>query len=263
MEEGFAKLGMYSLRGTVAAGDGIIFKMQVPKGEEVDGDVTSYFTRKGYYAYGLQAFCDSNCKFVMIASRICSSSGDNTAYISTQLSKDIKANLLPKEYHVVLDEAYPCMGQEMSPWKGRDLEDAEDAFNYYLSLHRQCIERAFGILVQRWGIFWRPLRVSMEHRGVLIRVACKLHNICIDRYSTSMQRIVRRLDRGAYGFTDIDVHGDDDNRRAIFTDGTRPGRGFRRDKYNKVDYRQIITDIMREKEIERPSFANFRKSSRQ
>jgi hypothetical protein len=33
---------------------GIVFRMQMPTNEEVDGDVTSYYTRKGYYAYGLQ-----------------------------------------------------------------------------------------------------------------------------------------------------------------------------------------------------------------
>jgi hypothetical protein len=54
LEHGFAQLSDFKLRGTVAAGDGIVFRMQMPTNEEVDGDVTSYFTRKGYYAYGLQ-----------------------------------------------------------------------------------------------------------------------------------------------------------------------------------------------------------------
>jgi hypothetical protein len=85
--------------------------------EEVDGDITAYFTRKGYYAYGLQAFFDSYCKFIMIASRVCSSSGDNTSYIVTRLSKDIKSGKLPAQFRVVSDEAYPCTQQEMSPWK--------------------------------------------------------------------------------------------------------------------------------------------------
>ena len=152
VEEGFARLSGYRLRGTIAAGDGIVFRMEAPKNKEVTRDVISYFVRKGYYAYGLQAFCDSNCKFLCVASKICSSSGDNTAYLVTQLSKDIKAGLLPKEYHVVFDEAYVCTDQEMSPYPGRNLNAHKDAFNYYLSLNRQVIERAFGILVQRWGI---------------------------------------------------------------------------------------------------------------
>jgi len=47
---------------------------------------------------------------------------------------------LPPQYHVVLDEAYPCMGQEMSLQKGRNLSVEKDAFNYYLSSNRQVIE---------------------------------------------------------------------------------------------------------------------------
>jgi hypothetical protein len=47
MEKGFAKLSQYNLSGTIAAGDGLVFKMIMPTNEEVDGDVTSYYTRKG------------------------------------------------------------------------------------------------------------------------------------------------------------------------------------------------------------------------
>jgi hypothetical protein len=51
LENGFASLSNFKLRGTVAAGDGVVFRMAMPTNEEVDGDVTAYFTRKGYYAY--------------------------------------------------------------------------------------------------------------------------------------------------------------------------------------------------------------------
>jgi len=115
LEHGFTELCKFQLHGTVAAVEGVVFKMQMPTAEEVEGDVTSYFTRKGYYAFGLQAFCDSKCRFVMISSKLCSSTNDNTTYIVTQLSKDIKAAKLPSKYHVILDEAYPCTEQEMSP----------------------------------------------------------------------------------------------------------------------------------------------------
>jgi hypothetical protein len=50
MEQGFAKLSQYNLSGTIVAGDGIVLKMIMPTNEEVDVDVTSYYTWKGYYA---------------------------------------------------------------------------------------------------------------------------------------------------------------------------------------------------------------------
>jgi hypothetical protein len=60
-------------------------------------------------------------RFAMISLKLCSSTNHKTTYIVTQLSKDIKAGKLLHQYHVVLDEAYPCTKQEMSPWKGRNL----------------------------------------------------------------------------------------------------------------------------------------------
>ena len=44
LEHGFAELSDFKLHGTVAAGDGVVFQMQMPTAEVVDGDVTSYFT---------------------------------------------------------------------------------------------------------------------------------------------------------------------------------------------------------------------------
>jgi hypothetical protein len=229
LERGFAELCNFQLRGTVAAGDGVVFWMQMPTAEEVEGDVTSYFTRKGYYAFGLQAFCDSKCRFVMISSKLCLSTNGNTTYIVTQLSKDIKGGKLARQYHVVLDEAYPCTEQEMSPWKGRNLPVERDAFNYYLSLHRQVIERAFGLLVQRWGMFWRPLRLSMLHRGVAVCVACRLHNICIDDFGT---RRIKPVGSGYIpGFEHETDHqrGDNHPGTLAWTDGTPIRAGYRSD----------------------------------
>ena len=153
------------LLGVVAAGDGVVFRMITPTNDEVDDNVIAFYTRKGYYAYGLQAFCDHKCRFVNISSVIVSSSFDNTAYNASQLAKDIAAGKLHPEYYVIMDQAYTCSEQELSPWRGTKLSDDKDAFNFYLSQHRQRIERTFGMFVQRWGLFWRPLRLSFENRG--------------------------------------------------------------------------------------------------
>jgi hypothetical protein len=46
---------------------------------------------------------------------------------------------------------------------------------------RQCIERAFGIMTQRWGILWRPIRCNFKKWPLLLTVIAKLHNFCIDK----------------------------------------------------------------------------------
>jgi hypothetical protein len=164
----------------------------------------------------------------MILSQLCSSTNDNTCYIVMQLSKDIKAGQLPPQYHVVLAEAHPCMGQEMSPWKGQNLSVEKDAFNYYLSLNRQVIERAFGILVQRWGIFGRRLRLSMHNQGIAVQVACQLHNICIDDQNCSKVKPVHHgMVPGFEGETDFQYG--DTSLALQFTDGTSIRSGYRSD----------------------------------
>ena len=54
------------------------------------------------------------------------------------------------------------------------------AFNNVLSSQRITIERAFGILVRRWGILWRPIAYSLNRVGKIVRVCPMLHNICVD-----------------------------------------------------------------------------------
>jgi len=169
----------------------------------------------------------------MITLKLCSSTNDDTSYIVTQLSKDINAGLLPQQYHVVLDEAYPCLAQEMSQWKGYKLSVEKDAFNYHLSLCCQVIECASGILVQRWGIFWRPLRISMDNHGVAVQAVCWLHSVCVK--DLGLKRL-HPISQGVVpGFENETDHQRDDHFSAciLYTDGTPiVGRGCRTDLEN-------------------------------
>ena len=62
---------------------------------------------------------------------------------------------------------------------GRGLGVDCDAFNWCLSKMRQCIERAFGLMVQRWGILWRSLRVTFSSMPKVLLAVARLHNFCI------------------------------------------------------------------------------------
>lgn len=127
---------------------------------------------------------DADCRFRFVSALNVSSTHDATSFNHSELFCSILGpGLLLELFNLVLDEAYQCTDQTLVPWKGVSLPFDKDAFNYWLSKQRQVIERAFGILVQRWGVFWRPLRTSMENVALIISVAIKLHNICIDQYS--------------------------------------------------------------------------------
>jgi len=88
--------------------------------------------------------------------------------------------LLPDKYYLIGDEAFLCTQQFLSPWPGRGLDAFKDAFNYWLSHSRQAVERAWGMVTQRWGIFWRKFRFSFIWWSLVILVCMKLHNICLD-----------------------------------------------------------------------------------
>jgi hypothetical protein len=82
----------------------------------------------------------------------CVSSGstnDIIAWEFSQMKVEFDNNRLPSEYYFIGDEAFTNCDQFMSPWSGHDLDIWKDSFNYHLSAMCQCIERAFGVLVQR------------------------------------------------------------------------------------------------------------------
>jgi hypothetical protein len=94
---------------------------------------------------------------------------------------DYLATRLPAQFHVVLDEAFRCTHQELSPYpkpRTGKLSESQDAFNYHLSLHRQVIERCFALLTWRWGVFWRPIKTKFGRIKDLVGCCCRLHNWC-------------------------------------------------------------------------------------
>ena len=56
------------------------------------------------------------------------------------------------------------------------------AYNNLLSSQRITIERAFGILVRRWGLLWRPISFTFDKAPNIVRVFAILHNICVNRW---------------------------------------------------------------------------------
>ena len=91
----------------------------------------------------------------------------------------LKNNVLPPQYFAICDEAVSSTENVLTPYGGQQIGVAKDSFNYHLSLMRQCIERAFAVLVGLWGIFWRELTVDYDKWPLIVQVCCKLHNLRI------------------------------------------------------------------------------------
>ena len=98
----------------------------------------------------------------------------------SQLKMHLDQGLLPPAYFIIGDEAFVCTNQLLVPYGGRGLGTWKDSFNFHLSVMRQCIERSFALLTQRWGILWRPLRCEFIKWPLILTVCAKLHNYCLD-----------------------------------------------------------------------------------
>jgi DDE superfamily endonuclease len=93
--------------------------------------------------------------------------------------------LLPG-YWIAADDTYVCRDRLLTPWPGRNLSRSKDSFNYWQSSARIHIEQAFGMLVARWGVLWRPLRVPIDKAGIIVIVCMKLHNFIIEWFEMSL-----------------------------------------------------------------------------
>jgi len=224
----------------VAAVDGLIVKTRAPTVHEVSAP-KHYRSRKGGFGVLVLAGCDVDGRFVFACPNFTGSTHDSIAWNLTALSDAIDNGRLPPQFYLIGDEAFSNTDQMLSPWPGRGLGRWKDSFNYWLSHSRQCVERGFGMLVMRWGIFWRKLTCDFERWTLVISVCMKLHNYCIDRGDSSPpnrhMEDHRSGDRGvAYdNASDVDVY------------LRRRSRGTRR---------QNITDYLEAEGRGRPPHAN-------
>lgn len=89
---------------------------------------------------------------------------------------------VPAPYFFAGDAAYPSGESLIVPVAGAAKDTPEDNFNYFHSAYRCTIERAFGVLVRRWGVLWRALPYSMPMNTAIIRTCVRLHNLCAERH---------------------------------------------------------------------------------
>ena len=70
-----------------------------------------------------------------------------------------------------------------TPFPNVPVDDPKDNYNFYHSQLRICIECAFGMLVNRWGILRKPLSAHYTINKVtsLVDCLCRMHNFLIDR----------------------------------------------------------------------------------
>lgn len=162
----------------VAAVDGLFVRTLAPTAKDTANVLAYYSGSKAAYGINVQAMCNADYRFCGVSIICPGSTNDWMAWNRSSLAKAVAR--LPSKFHIIGDAAYPISEKVLTPYPGKNLPAGEDAFNFYLSQLRVKIEQSFGILVSRWGILWRPLRVQFSGRADLITALFRLHNFLID-----------------------------------------------------------------------------------
>jgi len=164
-------------KGQVGAVDGVHFPMLGPGESDVPDPMRYYVPRKGMYAMLCMAMCDSKRRFTFYACEQASTTHDSLAWALSDLGAAINKGELPIPFFINADSAFQCGPSMRVPSGDPDLDD----YDFHQSSNRMPIECAFGILIHRWGVLWKPLKVRFDRRAPLIAACMRLHNFCIDK----------------------------------------------------------------------------------
>lgn len=179
MAREFSYWSKNKMNNCVLAIDGWVCRTRCPMKTEVEHPM-SYRNRHECFGIVVLAGCDARMKFHMFCCVSAGSTNDIMAWHFSAMKQLLDSGGLPYPYYFIGDEAFINTDQFLVPWSGRGLPPDKDSFNFHLSSMRQCIERAFALLTNRWGVFWRPLQCAFDRWTLVCMVAAKLHNFCID-----------------------------------------------------------------------------------
>ena len=163
--------------GQVAAVDGVHLAMKAPTAKEVNDPKRYHVARKDEYALLCMAMCDVERRILWYDIGHAPQTHDSLAFSGTPLGQRVARGDLPSPFFINGDSAFAASPSMVTP----SGETGHDDYNYHQSANRMPIECAFGILVRRFGIFWRPLSMRFNRRAPVVGACIRLHNLCISR----------------------------------------------------------------------------------
>ena len=149
-----------------------------------------FFNYKGYYSVVLLGIVDASYCFRYVDVGSEGRASDGGIYHQSTFNQCISdpTNPLgipcPDEvtplrnipYFLVGDDAFKLGPNMMKPFKGHNLKQKEEIFNYRLSRARRVAENAFGLLTCRFRVFRRTIEVHPPFVEDIVLACCALHN---------------------------------------------------------------------------------------
>ncbi|XP_037818972.1 putative nuclease HARBI1 [Lucilia sericata] len=151
-------------------------------------DGSYYYNYKGYNSIILLAIVDANYRFIMVD---VGRANDAAAFNASAIGNAIKNNFLnfPENeelpgtntkvpYVFVSDDAFRLSSRILKPYSQRQKKENK-IFNYRLSRARRVAENAFGILANRFQIFFKEINLPVEKVEIVTLACCALHNFIL------------------------------------------------------------------------------------
>ena len=153
-----------------------------------------YHNYKGFSSMVLLAVCDADYIFTLFDFGSYGSNDDCGALSNSLMGEGLETNTFnipedepldrceftPRPYFLLGDDIFPLKKWFIQPYPHRNLGDEQKIYNYRLCLAQIVIENAFGIsimpLADRWRIFHRLIRTTVEHVELYVLAALALHN---------------------------------------------------------------------------------------
>ena len=161
--------------------DGWLCRIDVPSKNTVADQKSFYSGHYSAHGVNVQACVDARCCFTAFSCNSPGGMGDALAFENWGL-KGILENLV-STHSVFGDNAYVqsmhCMTPFTKPELNADSTGGRSVFNFLLSQLRIRVEMAFGLLVNKWRLLKKNLRVKIGNIPRLLHCLFRLHNFCI------------------------------------------------------------------------------------
>ena len=250
----------------IGAIDGFFQPTTVPAKKYTGGNQRAYYS--GHYkspGLNCQAICDSRLRFLYFGVVGTGSTNDSIAYYNTGLDRILKETL-QFPLHLVGDAAYVESEILLTPFTGEQTNNPYcDAFNFYLSQLRICIEMAFGRLSSKWSILQRKLRQGLPNASKILNCCAILHNYVIDEDCSKIEDMteipeeehcISPRPNAPFNMSYLPVVPD-----LYEASGSSPLKIALLDKITKNEYRRPLHNIVRKKQdLDRgiiPEFVSF------
>jgi hypothetical protein len=152
---------------------------------------STFFNYKKLFSVVLMAWVDADYKFIFVDIGSYGSSSDATIFRISNIGKKLKngelniqiASPLPNDvdgtpmpFVVAGDEAFGLSKYVLRLFPRRTLSIQKKVFNDRHTRARRMGECAFGILANKWRIFYLPIDVGVEFCVSIVKACCVLHN---------------------------------------------------------------------------------------